>query len=1313
MAESFPADILRELVARGRLAPAPAPQPLPGGNTDRRQAGQRAWRAVAANGRELKLVLGRELGPRARRQEEFAAAAPDLVARPLFLETVGTGDVLAEPYYGGGTLENRLSQQPATAARAAEAFGRALRALRETEKPSIERARRAEWDGFISAVLADLVWTDAEREHLRRDLLPALYPTLGSAPPVTRWSNGDLTADNLVFDAGGQLRLVDLEFAQRTHFFTEDAVRFLVFSASARARPELFLAQLAPFNPAWHLFFWLRQFHLECRQNSADYLARVRPGRLGLIRRQAETLLGVSLSNWSVPALPLEHHLEDARWVHDGNAGIRIAGWCHVPGIASRRVVVTQGAAMLAESPALQRPDVAGVLGAAARDSGYELRFALPDAGADLVVAAVADDGRYLPFARITPDTLPGRGPATVNYAAWAARHDPDPAPPATPPEPGPRCSILVPVYNPPVAFLRACLDSVLGQHYTHWELRIVDDASTDPAIRACLEEYAQRDSRIHLQFRSANGGISRATNDALGAAQGEYLVLLDHDDELRPHALLEIARKLQSDPEIDVLYSDEEKITAEGQTLLPFLKPAFSPEFLLGVMYPGHALCVRAATARAAGGFDSAFDGVQDYEFFLRLTERTRRIAHLPRVLYRWRQSPGSSALHANVKGDMDSRQSAAVRAHLRRRGDMRDVRPLGGHRALTCATTGYSTESVAFEPATGPLTPLRRISASAEIILISAVGVDAPFAEVTRELAALAALSDSGFVAPVLLDSAGRVFESGWTYGGGTAGPLMRGFDPAGDGYNGSLRCHREVAAVSPICAAVRVSVLQEALAALPPEADWFALLEAMRARGLFHRICASAAARVPEDWQDVLPTGAIPAEPDPFFNPHFDASRGDYSLAGRPGHFSNRPEWLWHLDVVPDSISPDGGIEVRGWCFRPDRQPVTVRLRAGAVEWAALCQLARPDVATAHEGLTDGACGFSLRVRLPAGTHQLSIAASSPGGGSTPLLSKLVRVPALAALRRWLRPDPARLLVYQLLAGPTRPPSPLRGESFPSTPARTSPRFSIVTPSFNQARFLEEAMRSVLSQEVALDYVVQDGGSTDGSASLLARVAAEHAGRDATRPRLLGWVSEPDHGQADALVRGFTKTGGAPDDVMAWINSDDFYLPGALRYVADYFARHPDVDAVYGHRVLVDSASREIGRWYLPPHSDEILRLNDFVPQETLFWRRRLWEKAGGIDPSFRFAMDWDLLLRFVATGARLVRVPYALACFRLHPAQKTSAAMQQVGQVEIDHLRARAQGRELSPAELEADPRILGYLRHSARLEWLASLGIRGA
>jgi GT2 family glycosyltransferase len=207
------------------------------------------------------------------------------------------------------------------------------------------------------------------------------------------------------------------------------------------------------------------------------------------------------------------------------------------------------------------------------------------------------------------------------------------------------------------------------------------------------------------------------------------------------------------------------------------------------------------------------------------------------------------------------------------------------------------------------------------------------------------------------------------------------------------------------------------------------------------------------------------------------------------------------------------------------------------------------------------------------------------------------------------------------------------------------------------------------------------------------------------------LKAWASARDDGQANAIAKGFAKTSGSPDDLMAWINSDDCYMPGALAFVADYFARHPEVDVIYGHRVVVNEASQEIARWFLPKHDPEVLRLNDFVPQETLFWRRRIWDKVGGIDTSFKFAMDWDLLLRFQAAGATIVRVPYFLACFRVHTAQKTSARMHDIGQEEITRLRERTHGRPFPPSELEKNPTLLRYLRRSAFIEFLWKLGLR--
>ena len=244
----------------------------------------------------------------------------------------------------------------------------------------------------------------------------------------------------------------------------------------------------------------------------------------------------------------------------------------------------------------------------------------------------------------------------------------------------------------------------------------------------------------------------------------------------------------------------------------------------------------------------------------------------------------------------------------------------------------------------------------------------------------------------------------------------------------------------------------------------------------------------------------------------------------------------------------------------------------------------------------------------------------------------------------------------------------------------------RVSLVTPVFNQAQFIRATLESVLSQHYpALEYIVMDGGSVDGSKEIIEQY----------RMHLAEFESARDSGQANAINKGMARATG---DVMAWLNGDDLLLPGALDYVAHFFERHPDVDVVYGNRIVIDRDGRRIGYWILPEHNDEILSWADYVPQETLFWRRRLWERVGGrIDESFQFAMDWDLLVRFRDAGARFARLPRYLGAFRVHDDQKTTKEIGTKGAAEMARIRFRCLG--YLPTYVDINARITPYmLRH---------------
>ena len=235
------------------------------------------------------------------------------------------------------------------------------------------------------------------------------------------------------------------------------------------------------------------------------------------------------------------------------------------------------------------------------------------------------------------------------------------------------------------------------------------------------------------------------------------------------------------------------------------------------------------------------------------------------------------------------------------------------------------------------------------------------------------------------------------------------------------------------------------------------------------------------------------------------------------------------------------------------------------------------------------------------------------------------------------------------------------------------------SIVTPSYNQGKFIERTILSVLHQDYpCLEYIIQDGNSKDDTVAIIKRYQSS----------LKSWQSAKDNGQASAINLGFSHATG---EIMAFLNSDDLLLPGTLHYVAQYFSTHPEVDVVYGHRVMINEQDLEIGRWILPGHDSNVMIWRDYIPQETLFWRKRIWEKVGGkIDESFQFAMDWDLLLRFRDAGAKFVRLPRFLGAFRLHTTQKTTA-ISNIGEEEMMRLRHRCHGHPLSYIDINKNTR----------------------
>jgi GT2 family glycosyltransferase len=427
-----------------------------------------------------------------------------------------------------------------------------------------------------------------------------------------------------------------------------------------------------------------------------------------------------------------------------------------------------------------------------------------------------------------------------------------------------PTISLAMPTYRSDLRYLGQAIESVCAQIYPAWELCIVDDGSAQSELTAVLQRYAERDPRIKVEIAAENRGIAAATNAALAMCGGEFVGFLDHDDKLTPDALLRVAQALTADPELDVVYSDSDKLTAHGVRADPFLKPDWSPVYLLGAMYIGHLLVVRRSLAEAAGGFDPAFDTIQDFEFFLRVCERSDRIHHIPQTLYHWRAIPGSIAAGTEQKDDVAELQARAVSEHLERLGvDARAVpHPAIPHRAVLAPRNGAAPRarvSVVIAAGGGEgglrrcLTSLFELTSHPDFeAIVVGRGEEAPawlpegatwlrgepgafrrghannlgaaaagggrllFLDEDMEivepdwielLLLHAGLPGVGAVGPLLVRPDGLVDQAGVAIGlRDPASPMLAGFPGHGDGYYGSLPCAREVSALGAECLLVR---------------------------------------------------------------------------------------------------------------------------------------------------------------------------------------------------------------------------------------------------------------------------------------------------------------------------------------------------------------------------------------------------------------------------------------------------------------------------------------------------------------------------
>lgn len=259
--------------------------------------------------------------------------------------------------------------------------------------------------------------------------------------------------------------------------------------------------------------------------------------------------------------------------------------------------------------------------------------------------------------------------PDAITYHTWIKQIEPHTWNESIAEKASPLISVIVPAFNTPDKYLLPLLQSLKSQTYANWELCLAD-GSTNEARAQAIQNACKQDERIRYKRLKNNQGIVGNTNQALAMASGEFVAFLDHDDMLAPQALNEVALVLKKHPKTDLVYSDEDKLSDDGtERSLPFFKPDWSPDLLLGVNYITHFVVARKSLVDKIGGLRSGFDGAQDYDFLLRATESTNEIRHIPKILYHWRLAEGSTAKDASEKDYADTAGQRALRDAVKRR--------------------------------------------------------------------------------------------------------------------------------------------------------------------------------------------------------------------------------------------------------------------------------------------------------------------------------------------------------------------------------------------------------------------------------------------------------------------------------------------------------------------------------------------------------------------------------------------------------------------------------------------------------------------
>jgi len=651
----------------------------------------------------LHLSYGEGLKDTYERSKAFHAALPQYTCKPVFFVEEGERHLIGQEFFDGTPIDESFESSGTTEEEVTNILKTIASTFASIERPSSTEAMVNEFEQFKDSVLSNENFFEMDRQFLILFLFPRLKKALNCVNPTIRWSSGDLAARNILVDGDHNFKIIDCEFARETHFHEEDWVRLAKFSSEPFKELDFLQNRIKLINPSTHTLFHLRQ-------TSLNKLVHSTPDCVKHVRHDlAECLwsLGHDEEEEGIGSSLLLEGIAKAKkdWMtklYDERA-IRLAKEAELATenevrLAKEAELATENEVRLAKEAELATENEIRLAKEAELEAEKEVRQVVEtelDQSKDKICHMqdsfswkVTGPLRFLRRHLLDWIQIPSShhkedsndrsaAPEKRTFAEWIRLYDT-----LTTEKIGeikhaadklkgkPLLSVLMPTFNTSEKFLRKAIESVINQIYENWELCIADDASTKDHVRNVLNEYAERDSRIKIVYRKKNSHISEASNSAAEIAKGDFLVLLDHDDELRSHALYWIAKTISQHPDAKLIYSDEDKIDESGLRSSPFFKPDWNPDLFLAQNYLCHLVAISRASFTGVGRFRIGFEGSQDWDLLLRITEKlsTEEIFHIPHILYHWRTSPTSTAQSTDNKTYAAEAAEKALREHFHR---------------------------------------------------------------------------------------------------------------------------------------------------------------------------------------------------------------------------------------------------------------------------------------------------------------------------------------------------------------------------------------------------------------------------------------------------------------------------------------------------------------------------------------------------------------------------------------------------------------------------------------------------------------------